>query len=409
MKILWSLPVRGERLGSSRGDMVRAKKLVEALRGVGHEVHVVEFGASSAVSAYRKILRGVLPRLPALMLRDAGRWAASFGQGRQVARAAMDFRADAIVETQIGFCFSGAIAARKTGIPLILDDCSPLREEKALGTGLFGLARDAMLRQTEAAAVVFVSSSSIASSLAQEGMPREKIRLLPNGANLKAYAEVDREETRQRTALEGTCVIGFAGSFQHWHAIHLLVAALDKLRDNDSWHLLLVGEGPALAPALHAARALGLGARVTATGAVSSDRMPELICCFDIGVLPGSNDYGQPMKLVEYAAAGVASVAPDLPPVREIIRDLRTGLLFSPGDALELAGKLKMLIDDAGLRRRMGSQARCSLSEAHDWEARAHVLSETIAPLLAERCPARLSRGRHAEAKALLSGGRSVI
>ncbi len=408
MRILWSLPVRGERLGSSRGDMVRAQRLVEALRREGHDVRVVEFGASSAVSAYRNILRGVLPRLPSLVLRDAGRWAASFGQGRRVACAAMDFGADVIVETQIGFSFSGAIAASKTGMPLILDDCSPLREEESLGTGLFGLARDAMRRQAEAAAVVFVSSSSIAASLGQEGMAREKIRILPNGVNLRAYAEVDRTEARRRIRLGNLCVIGFAGSFQHWHASHLLVAALDELRDNGSWHLLLVGEGPELVPALHAAQALGMGARVTATGAVSHDRIPEFIRCFDIGVLPGSNDYGQPMKLVEYAAAGVPSVAPDLPPVREIIRDLKTGLLFSPGDSLALAGKLKMLMDDAGLRLRMGAAARCALTEAQDWDARARVLSETIAPLLAERRAARLSRWKYSAAKAFVSDGQSV-
>ena len=386
MRILWSLPICGERLGSGRGDLVRAKRLIEAMRGIGHEVHAVEFGAPAVVSTYRKILRRILPRLPAVMLRDLGRWAASFKHAQHVSAQAAQFGADVIVETQVGFFFSGAIAAHKTGLPLILDDCSPSREETILKAGLPWLARDAMRRQAQAAALVVATSHSIAENLEREGVLGDKIRLIPNGVDLKKYAQVDREKIRQQMRLEDYCVIGFAGSFQPWHATRQLVEALYALGSN-SWHLMLVGDGPTLASTLQAARHLGLEARISVTGGVHPDRVPELISCFDIGVLPGSNDYGHPMKLIEYAAAGVAVVAPDLQPVRELIHNMKTGLLFTPGSLQELVDRLQMLVDNTNLRLQMGDQARRSLTYMDDWCGRARELGESIELLLSNNQP----------------------
>ncbi len=385
MKILWSLPVRGERLTSGRGDLVRANRLIESLRKLGHETRVVEFGMQPAVSVYRQFLRKALPPRLAMVVRDAGRWIVSLKQARNLILQARDFGAEAIVETHVGFAFSGAMAAKQTWLPLILDDCSPSCEEEMLGAGLPWLARRAMKRQIQMAALVIATSHSIAQILAREGIPKEKIQLLPNGIALQSYSGLKREKARGRLGLEDYCIIGFAGSFQPWHSTGLLATALNVLRCNSQWHLLLIGDGPARASAMQAMHEIGLGSRVTAIGEVPPDFVPELIACFDIGVLPGSNDYGHPMKLLEYAAAGVASVAPDLPPVREVVSDFKTGLLFPPNDSRSLAGALLMLIQNVTLRRQLGDHARSSVKHKDDWSSRASQLAAAIKPLVMHR------------------------
>jgi glycosyltransferase involved in cell wall biosynthesis len=382
MRILWSLPVRGECLGSGRGDLVRAKKLIDAMRQNGHEVKVVEFGFPPAVSAYRRMVSRTMPRFAAMMVRDAGRWLASIGQGLRAAIGADEFHADAIVETQVGFAFSGAIAAERTGLPLILDDCSPSSEEESLGAGMPWLARLALRRQARIASVIVATSKEIQEGLAREGLPMEKVRLVHNGVDLQAYAGLNREKLRLRMELKGRCIIGFAGSFQPWHAADILIDALDVLRSDPSWFLLLVGDGPHLNPALRELNRLGLGARFISTGSVPPEAVPGLISCFDIGVLPGSNDYGHPMKLLEYAAAGAAIVAPDLPPVRRIVQHFKTGLLFKRGDAEGLAGALRILIGSPELRRRLTGEAQRSIENSDDWSSLSHSLAAAIEPLL---------------------------
>jgi glycosyltransferase involved in cell wall biosynthesis len=99
----------------------------------------------------------------------------------------------------------------------------------------------------------------------------------------------------------------------------------------------------------------------------------------DLGVLPGSNDYGQPMKLLDYAAAGIAFVAPDLPPVREAIGAAPPGVLFPAGDVAALAGALERLIADPPRRVELGRQLAAAMLPGASWHDRARALLEPLA------------------------------
>jgi glycosyltransferase involved in cell wall biosynthesis len=146
--------------------------------------------------------------------------------------------------------------------------------------------------------------------------------------------------------------------------------------------LLLVGDGPGLQPALDHARRLGVAEHVLALGSRPPAQIPHALAACDIGVLPGSNDYGQPMKLLEYAAAGLAMVGPDLPPVRALIDDERTGLLFAPGNTDMLRRALGRLLSDATLRNRLASAARCRVAASAAWTERARELISASAHIL---------------------------
>lgn len=374
MRIAWSVPAPGDRLHASRGDLVRARQLIEALRVQGHEICVVERAAARATAAsvatYRRVVRRLVPRGPALVLRDAGRWAEALVHGRRVGTAALAHRADLIVETQVHFAGSGALAARATGLPLLLDDCSPTSEERALGAGLPQLARRVFRTQVRAARHLVVSSDALRERLAGEGVPAEKLHVVPNGIDLAGYARADRAAARRRLGLEAACVIGFVGSFQPWHRVDFLVEALALLGDEPAAHVLLLGDGPERPRVLAAVRRLGLDRRVTAPGALPSEELPAWVAACDIGVVPGSNDYGQPMKLMDYAAAGLPAVAPELAPVREVVEEGVSGLLFAPDDVRGLSLALARLIRDPAMRRAMGARAR-RVAEDGSWRARA--------------------------------------
>lgn len=65
-----------------------------------------------------------------------------------------------------------------------------------------------------------------------------------------------------------------------------------------------------------------------------------------------------PLACVEAFALGKPVVASRLGALAEIVEDGRTGLLFEPGNAAELADKMGMLMGDDGLCEEMGRQAR---------------------------------------------------
>jgi glycosyltransferase involved in cell wall biosynthesis len=77
----------------------------------------------------------------------------------------------------------------------------------------------------------------------------------------------------------------------------------------------------------------------------------------DLVVLPSYLE-GLPKTLVDAAAAGRAVVTTDVPGCRHAIVPDETGLLARPRDAADLADKIARLLDDAGLRARMGMAGR---------------------------------------------------
>ncbi len=267
----------------------------------------------------------------------------------------------------------------------MLDDCSPSSEESEFGAGFPALARAALRFQARGARFVVAVSPPLAGMLAAEGVPRQKIVCVPNGIDVDAFTRaVVRQGAEQ--AHPDRCVVAFVGSFQPWHRVDLLIEAVAALRDVCAIHVLLVGDGPGLKPALEAAALYQLQERVMTTGAVAPGAMPALLSACDVGVLPHSNPYGDPMKLRDYAAAGLPAVAPDLEPVRQVIEHEVTGLLFSPGNAAALASALARLAADVAERRRLGERARQRVFATGLWSDRARALLTPVTDQGGDAC-----------------------
>lgn len=85
--------------------------------------------------------------------------------------------------------------------------------------------------------------------------------------------------------------------------------------------------------------------------------MQEVYAQSHIVCLPSYRE-GLPVTLMEGAACGRPLVATDVPGCREVVRNGVNGFLVPARDARGLAAALRLLLEDAGLRRRMGSKAR---------------------------------------------------
>ena len=91
-------------------------------------------------------------------------------------------------------------------------------------------------------------------------------------------------------------------------------------------------------------------------------------------VLPSHGGEGVPRSLVEAAAMEKALVTTDVPGCREVVRHRHNGLLVPVADSGALAVAIAELLDDPGLRDRMGRESRRSALEAFSEE---HVLDAT--------------------------------
>jgi glycosyltransferase involved in cell wall biosynthesis len=95
-----------------------------------------------------------------------------------------------------------------------------------------------------------------------------------------------------------------------------------------------------------------------------------------IAAYPSIYGEGIPKTVLEAAACGKPAVTTDMPGCRETVTDGVTGFLVPPGDAAAVAAKLRLLAEDADLRRQLGAAARAKAVEEF---ADARIVAETLA------------------------------
>ena len=119
----------------------------------------------------------------------------------------------------------------------------------------------------------------------------------------------------------------------------------------------------------------GLAGRLRMLGTRAD--IPAVLAAADVFALPSQFE-GLPMSVIEAMLTGLPVVATDVSGPREQVVDGETGLLVPLGDVGALAGALRRLVDDAGLRGRMGAAGRARAVAEYD---EAVVVGRTLALL----------------------------
>lgn len=202
----------------------------------------------------------------------------------------------------------------------------------------------------------------------------EKIRLLHNGVDTRRFdpEKVDAQQVRKEYGIaRGELVIGMLARFSPGKGHEeFLGAARILLKDYDNLKFMIVGEASRgeneYADSIKALAAdAGLKNSVIFTGYRSDT--PEVVASMDIFAFPSHNEaFG--IALAEALSMGKPSVCSASDGVLDIAVDGVTSYLFKKQDAVDLAEKLKLLIDSAEKREAFGREARRRAVEAFDME-----------------------------------------
>jgi glycosyltransferase involved in cell wall biosynthesis len=102
----------------------------------------------------------------------------------------------------------------------------------------------------------------------------------------------------------------------------------------------------------------------------------------DIVVVPTIAQEGLSRTSVEAMAAGKPVIASRIGGLPYTLTDGETGLLYEPGNSVELAAKLQLLLDQPQLRRQLGQAGRRRFEEQYTWPA---VIERYYRPLLVRK------------------------
>ena len=183
----------------------------------------------------------------------------------------------------------------------------------------------------------------------------EQHRIVPLGFDLDELLTVTRPSGAVRAAIgvdASTPLVGIVGRLV---PIKDHATMLDVIAHLPDVHLAIVGDGELRGALEVEVRRRALGERVHFTGWWHD--IPSLVSDLDVVVCTSRNE-GTPVSLIEASAAARPVVSTDVGGVPSVVVDGVTGFLRPAGDASGLAGRVRMLLDDPSLARRLGAAGR---------------------------------------------------
>jgi glycosyltransferase involved in cell wall biosynthesis len=199
---------------------------------------------------------------------------------------------------------------------------------------------------------VFSVSNATTEALAAAGVPRSKLRTVPNPVSLPAPSTPVGRPPSARPLL-------FIGRLSKEKGLDVLLRALASPRTPHELTLDVAGDGPCADEWKSLASNLGLNGRVRWLG-VRRD-VPALLAGARALVLPSHRE-GLPLVVLEASACEVPIVASRVGGVPEAVWEGETALLVTPGDVDAWSKALELLLSqDAALRagaERHGAEVR---------------------------------------------------
>lgn len=271
----------------------------------------------------------------------------------------------------------GRLAAVLSGTRTIV------HSDRSLMVGDTGVQRKLRPLLDRATKLFLPNAGAIAARLVENGVPREKITIIPSGVDLGRFFVRPSGEARAAWGVsEDSVVAGFLGRFASVKRLDVLLEAVILLPPAQRPDVLvLAGDGPEMGRVTDMVRSdTWLSEHVKLLGA--RDDVPLFLSGVDYLVL-SSQVEGAPNAVLEAMAMGkpvVATCVSDLPEIVEGV-----GFLAIPGDAGSLSGAIsKMQGLTSAERADLGALARERILERFDmtvvaerfWQAHRDLLQD---------------------------------
>jgi len=231
---------------------------------------------------------------------------------------------------------------------------------------------------------IITTNNYIKNEFAKRGF--NNVLTAPNGIDLKTFAiHIGKNEALESIAIDESLknklaakkMLLYTGSFRTMGAdkgIGKILEAMRIINDKDLIFIAVGGSAEDIKRYEESAEAFGLGGRVYFLPRRSQKELALFQRIADILLMPFPDKahfryFMTPLKMLEYMASKRPIIASDLPSIREILNDDNC-LFCRPDGAGSLAEKIKLLLNDKVLARRIAEQAYGD-AQNYTWEQRA--------------------------------------
>jgi glycosyltransferase involved in cell wall biosynthesis len=271
--------------------------------------------------------------------------------------------------------FVVAKALRRRGAKFVFDQHDLVPE---LYLSRFGRGRDLLYRAVcrleratyRAADVVIATNESYRTAAMTRGRLRDdQVFVVRSAPTVDRFHEVEPEPSLKRGRPHLLAYLGVMGPQDGVeHALRALSLLRTELGRRD-WHAVFMGSGDTFHEMVALSQRLGLGDQVEFTGRISDEDVLRHLSTADVCLSPDPlnplNDVSTMNKVLEYMAVGRPIVSFEL---REARVSAGEAAVYAPAnDEQAFAKCIAQLLDDPGLRRRMGEIGRARISGPLSW------------------------------------------
>lgn len=276
------------------------------------------------------------------------------------------------------------IAARRIGVKFIYE-VRGLWELTAASrfsgweeTERYRLDRDLEVLIASHADHVLTITQGVAEELMAGGVSPDRLSLLPNAVDPESFRPMLKDPglLERLQISQNEFVIVYAGSLTAYEGLDDVIAALPRLlQAGIEPRFIVAGDGEYRQRMQALATNLGVADRVTFAGRVKPEEIRAYLSLADVVTIPRKPFkvcmVVSPLKPFEAMAMEKAVVLSDLPALREIVEDGKTGLICKAANPVDLAAVLERLARQPDLRGELGRAARRWVVEKRSWEQNA--------------------------------------
>ncbi len=390
MRILYVASDYGLHLNMTGGAGTHIRGTIEGFRAHGHQMLSIIGGdilwgpTVQGLGGSAGNISTAARRLP-LPLRMLAKDARYFYRGLQVVknswRQIKSFRPHVVYERAAFMSGAGHIIANILNIPLFIETDGYIVQAYQDQYGIFSkdIAEMIEYRKIKACKKIVVMSDASVDFIARKyRQPASKIVVKTLGVDRKAFQEEQnfKIELRKRYELEDRFIVGLvAGELHHYHGLHLLMDAAERLRTNPEIVIFVLAGGKLAEKYRQEKEARGLD-NIIFSGLVNKGIVANYISLFNVGTVPDCVSHMFPIKTLEYGLMGTCPLVPDYAAFDSLFDfDGRKGLLFNPGDSGSLANAIARLANNREKTSHLAQAWKQEVLARYTWD-------KTVIPVL---------------------------
>jgi glycosyltransferase involved in cell wall biosynthesis len=259
---------------------------------------------------------------------------------------------------------------REWNVPLIVE----LHSTGSLKTWLEDdRIKNKVMEVFEFSSKIICISEELSELLIEVGVDSGKIEIISLGVDVYKFKPDDKISLKKQLKIEAGKIILYVGRLDKLKGVDYLLRAIYELRtkygtSDINLQVVIIGKGSEVNNLQKLSRNLDLQEIVTFKGELRGKELEDWYSVADLFILPSLTE-GKPVVIYEAMSSECAVIATNVGGIPDQVKDNHTGLLFEPEDMDALANKIKYLLDNEDVMKKMGENGRkLVINEGWTWE-----------------------------------------